>query len=312
MSQPSGRRQFIRAGIAAAASLSLPARALAQSRSAALETIPLSGRLGMIAGAGANVTLLAGAGGEALLVDGGLPEHAPAVLDAVARRSGSPRVDVLFNTNWRPEHTGVNDTLGPAGTKIIAHENTKLWMGADFVVEWEKRDHAPRSPEALPNSTFYTSGSLVLGGERVEHGYLMQAHTDGDIYVFFPDSNVLVVSDLLAVNGYPIVDYVTGGWIGGMERATAALLELADRETQIVPGVGPVQTRADLEAQLELCTAAREAVRDAYRMGRSVDEFIAAKPLERFEPQRGDSELFLYLVYKGAWGHVRELGGGII
>jgi hypothetical protein len=123
---------------------------------------------------------------------------------------------------------------------------------------------------------------------------------------------VLVVSDLLAVGSYPVIDYVTGGWIGGMGDATAALLEIADSGTRIIAATGAVQSRADLESQLKLCTAVREAVRDAYSSGYSLDEFLATRRARGFESQRGDPTLFLQLAYRGAWGHVRELGGGII
>lgn len=311
MTEALKRRDVLTACVAAAAAGSFPLRALAQSANRAPSVAKLTDRLSVLSGIGANVTVLSGDDG-ALLVDGGSPQRDDELLAAVAEIAGSPDVPVLFNTNWRPEHSGVNERLGGGGTRIVAHENTKLWMGADFDVPWESRDHAPRPRQALPNDTFYTTGSMEFAAEPIEYGYLGQAHTDGDIYVFFPRSNVLVVSDVLAVEGYPVVDYVTGGWIGGMEEATKALLDIADADTRIVAAAGPVQTRAALEAQLTLCTRVREAVRDAYRSGHSVDEFIAARPVREFEAERGDPELFLHLVYQGAWGHVRELGGGII
>jgi glyoxylase-like metal-dependent hydrolase (beta-lactamase superfamily II) len=173
-----------------------------------------------------------------------------------------------------------------------------------------KTSFEPQPKEELPTRTFYTEEKLDFGGEPIHSVYLMQAHTDGDIFVFFPNSNVLVASDLLAVDTYPIVDYVTGGWIGGMERASRALLELTDANTLVVPAVGPVQTRAALEKQLEFCTAMKDRVGGMLKNGRSVEEVIAAQPTRPFdEGWTGDRELFLRLAYQGLWGHVRELGG---
>jgi glyoxylase-like metal-dependent hydrolase (beta-lactamase superfamily II) len=313
------RREFVKAGLAAAAGLALPWRASAQSSVPSLNqssvpslnTTPLARAIAVVSGAGTNITVLAGSGG-ALLVDTGLPERTDDVIKVVAGATGTAKTALVFNTNWRPEHSGGNERLHAEGATIMAHENTKLWIGADFDVEWEQRKHSPRPREALPDKTFYTDGSIDFGGHKVEYGYLPQACTDGDIYVFFPDANVLAVSDLLAVGRYPLVDYVTGGWIGGLEKATQKLLEVANAGTRIVPAAGPVQSRAALEAQLKLCTTVREAVRDAYKSGHSFEEFLAAKPTAAFDAERGDPELFLRLVYKGAWGHVRELGGGII
>src|SRR5690606_23431697 len=193
-----------------------------------------------------------------------------------------------------------------------AHENTKLWMGNDFTVPWENRRYPPRPAHEWPNSTFYTSGRLEAGGETIEYGHLKRAHTDGDIYVFFRRANVLAVSDLLAVDGYPIVDYATGGWIGGMRDATRALLALADADTIIVPAVGAPQSRRAAEAQLELCEATYRAVGSAFTRAMSLDELLAEEPLAAFVEERGDPRLFLELAYRGAWNHIRNMGLGIV
>jgi glyoxylase-like metal-dependent hydrolase (beta-lactamase superfamily II) len=302
------RRDILTAAGAALLAGAVP-RALAEEPShEALTTTDLGGGLTAISGAGANVVVAAGSD-ALLLVDGGSPERSAALLELVAQRWPEHPVRLLFDTNWRPEHTGSNETLGAAGTKIMAHENTKLWLGGDFFVEWENRRYKPRPKAALPTDTFYQSGSLDFRSRRVDYLYLPRAHTDGDVAVLFPDSNVLAASDLLAVDRYPIVDYATGGWIGGLEAATQSLLKVVDARTRIVPAIGPVCGRTQLEAQLTLCKTVRERVADAFRHGMSLKDFIATGPTREFDAERGDPSLFLRLVYKGAWAHVRELGG---
>jgi glyoxylase-like metal-dependent hydrolase (beta-lactamase superfamily II) len=266
--------------------------------------------LATLAGAGANVVALRGSDGL-LLVDGGSPQRSGALLDLLSEHSGSRPIRILFNTSWRDEHTGSNEKLGASGTKIAAHVNTKLWLGGDFDVDWEQRHYAPRPAAALPSMTFYTSGTLDFDGRKVDYRYLPRAHTDGDVAVFFPDANVLAAGSLVAVASYPVVDYATGGWIGGLEAATRALLDGTDRATKIVPALGSVCGRAELEAQLALCTAVRERVADAFRHGLSFTEFVATKPTQEFDAARGDPARFLKLVHKGAWAHLRELGGVI-
>lgn len=243
--------------------------------------------------------------GGTILVDAPPP-------DAAGGADYLATTEAAFNSNWRPEHTGANALLSRAGVRIIAHENTKLWMSNDFTVPWEHRHYSPRPAAELPNDTFYMSGSLAAGGETIEYGHLKFAHTDGDLYVYFRRANVLAVSDLLAVDRYPIVDYATGGWIGGLRDATKALLAMADADTIIVPAVGAPQTRAALEAQLELCEATYQLVGTAFTKAFSLEELIAEKPLAAYVPERGDPTLFLELAYRGAWNHVRELGFSIV
>jgi cyclase len=272
----------------------------------ALTTTDLGGKLRLVRGAGANVVAAMGSEGL-LLVDGGTALRAA---DLAALLAPQP-VETLFNTSWRGEHTGANDLFGSRGAQILAHENTKLWLGADFDVDWEARHHEPRARAALPTKTFYVSGSVDFDGRKVEYEHLPRAHTDGDVAVFFPDANVLAAGSLVAGDAYPVVDYATGGWIGGLEAATKALLDATDRATKIVPAFGAPCGRAELEAQLALCTAVRERTAEAYKRGLSFAEFVASKPTAEFDAQRGDPAQFLLLVHKGAWAHIRELGGVI-
>jgi glyoxylase-like metal-dependent hydrolase (beta-lactamase superfamily II) len=304
------RRKVLAGTTAGLVAAGLSWRASAQAGANGLALTELATDLVLIEGAGANVVAFGTADGV-LLVDGGLQRHSAAVLAALAQRWPDRRVEILFNTNWRDEHVGANEAVRSAGAKVMAHENTKLWLGGDFFVEWEDRHYSPQPATMLPNSTFYTSGELTFGGKRVEYRYLPRAHTDGDVAVFFPEANVLVASDLLSVGRYPVPDYATGGWIGGMVTASQKLLDGTDARTRIVVAAGPVYGRDALQAQLDLCTAVRKKAAEAFRAGMSFKDFAASKPTAEFDAQWGDPAQFLALVYKGGFAHLRELGGVI-
>jgi cyclase len=294
----SDRRSFLKAALAGAAGASLSLRALAGSPREALAVVPLSDQIVQITGADG-----------VLLVDSGLEERSKDLLRAVEKLPGGKHVHTLINTHWHWDHTGGNERLGKEQVKIIAHENTKLWLGADFYCDWQdNRHYTPRPKVAWPTQTFYTSGKLTAGAEEVVYGYLPRAHTDGDIYVFFPKSNVLVAGGLVSVGRYPILDYTTGGWIGGMADASKALLDVANKDTKIVPGQGPVQTYADLQAQSEMLSTMRERLIDLMRKGIGTDDLASDPPTKEFNAKWGDPQLFLANAYRGLWGHVRELG----
>ena len=304
----SDRRSFLKAALAGAAGVSLSLKALAGSPREAIGVVPLSDRIVQITGAGGNVVALTGSDGV-LLVDSGSEERSKDLLGAVGKLPGGKHIHTLINTHWHWDHTGGNERLGKEKVKIIAHENTKLWLGADFYCDWQdNRHYTPRPKVAWPTETFYTAGKLTAGGEEVVYGYLPRAHTDGDIYVFFPKSNVLVAGGLVAVGKYPILDYTTGGWIGGMADASKALLDVANADTKIVPGNGPVQTYADLKAQTDMLATMRERLIDLMRKGIGTDDLAADPPTQEFNAKWGDPQLFLANAYRGLWGHVRELG----
>jgi cyclase len=289
------RRTFLKAAICGIASV--PFRAFAQTQTT-IATIPIRDNLVMLTGAGANIVAMTGPDGV-VMVDGGLAANSASVLRAV---NGSVRI--LFNTCWFPEQTGLNQTLGQSGATIIAHENTRLWMGTDITRPWEKRTFPPAPKEARPNKTFYNKGSITAGDERIEFGYLLQAHTDGDIYVFFPKSNVLVIGGLISKNEWPLIDWWTGGWIGGLVNGLDTLLKVGDAETRIVPAQGPIITRADLQAQYEMYKTINTRLQQLIRKGKSPDEAVAAEPTKEFNDKMGKPDMFVRLAFQSLWGQL--------
>jgi len=283
----------------------------ARKADAAFVITPLAERLTLISGAGGNVTVLHSPAGV-LLVDGGARAHSARLLQAIRRITGTATVHTLFNTHWHADQTGSNAVLGKAGTRIIAHENTRLWLGTDVESKWEQRVHAPLPPVAQPNQTFYETGSLQFGGEQIDYGYLPQAHTDGDIYVHFRNANVLVAGDVVSVGAFPIIDYCTNGWIGGMANAVQSLFELSDARTQIVPGLGLPQNRAHLQSEQAMLDTMKQRLSQLLAQGMSASEMIAAAPAREFEAQWGDPALFIANAWPGLVYRARELGVSIV
>jgi glyoxylase-like metal-dependent hydrolase (beta-lactamase superfamily II) len=305
------RRHFMARVLPAATVGGAMARWARAAQPAPLTVLPLTTDLFVISGGGGNVTVFKSPQGV-LLVDGGSPERSAEVLKLVQERTGASRIHTLFNTHWHWDQTGSNRTLGPAGTHIIAHENTKLWLGTDVFCKWQNRLYKLLPREARPNQTFYTTGSLSFGDERIDYGYLPQAHTDGDIYVYFRNANVLVAGDVVAVGSYPIIDYSTNGWIGGMVDAAKTLIGLADPKTRIVPGTGPLQMRSDLEAERDMLTTLKSRLSQLLAKGMSVSDMLAAAPAREFDAQWGDPTLFIANAWPGMVARARELGVNIV
>ncbi len=309
------RREFLKAAAAGvagvtlrAAGLGLPgAGARAYAADAPLAVTHLADNLILVSGAGGNVVGFKGPEGV-LLVDGGDAAHSAALLRTVEQTLGGP-VTTAFNTHWHWSHTGSNEALRRAGVKLIAHENTRLWLTEPVFEQWENRTY-PARPKALPTQTFYKGlQKLPFGGTTVEYDLMPQAHTDGDIYVYFRDANVLVAGGVVSVGRYPIPDSCTGGWTGGLVKATQQLLGVVNDQTRIIPGTGPVQTRADLAAEQAMLATLHEDLWQLMRKGMGPDDMIAAAPTRKYDAQWGNPDLFITTAYRGLYGHVREMRG---
>jgi cyclase len=305
------RRAFLQCAIAGAVGSALGSSALAAGAAAAsapIEATRLADDLVMYSGAGGNVVTL-GQGADLLMVDTGSAEHTAALLDTVEAQTGTRRVATAFNTHWHWDHTGGNEVLTKSGTSIRAQAFTRQWLMTSIFVPWQDRLYPRRPAAAVPAVGFHGDGKLQHAGQEVAWGHLWQAHTDGDIYLHFPKQNVLVVGDLLSVGRYPVLDYTTGGWIGGMADANRKLLTLCNDQTRIVPGTGPVQTRADLQAHSDMLAAVRPILVKGIKSGGNGDDFIQQKLTADFDAKWGDPTQFLQNAYLGLWAHARELGG---
>ncbi|MGH8150987.1 MAG: MBL fold metallo-hydrolase, partial [Steroidobacteraceae bacterium] len=298
------------AAAGAAAGVTAGAAAGSQSASGPVTVTRLTERLAFVSGAGGNVAVLSGPDGV-LLVDSGGMGRTHELLEAVSGLPGGHHINTVFNTHWHWAHTGGNEALAKAGAKLVAHENTRLWLGETIRVDWQHRTYEPRPKAAWPTETFYTTGSMSFGGEPIEYGYLPEAHTDGDIYVYFKGQNVLVPGCVLAVGRYPIIDYTTDGWLGGMSAATQRLAGMIDAQTQIVPGVGPVQTRADLLAEHAMLADLQNVIWHMMLKGLGPPDILAAHATARYDAKWGDPSLFVHAAYRSLYAHCRELRGAI-
>jgi cyclase len=296
---------------ASATSTSAAAGAAGSASAASLDVVALGGGLSLVTGAGGNVVVFVGPD-AVLMVDGGAREHSAALLATVDRLAGGKPVTTLFNTHWHWDQTGSNAALAARGTKVIAHENTRLWLGTDVNSRWENRVY-PRVPkEARPTDTFYTTGALDFGGERIEYGHLPQAHTDGDLYVHFRNANLVVAGDVVSVGRYPVIDYVTGGWVGGLATAAKTLADLGNDATRYVPGLGAVQSRAQVQAEAAMLATMRQRLAKLLADGMSAQDMIDAKPTQDFDASWGDPTLFISNAWPGLVHRARELGVSIV
>lgn len=249
----------------------------------------------------ANVVALT-TGEGVLLVDGVSSRASDALMEAVSRLPGAGPVHTLFNTHWHPEQTGSNERVGRAGRTIIAHENTRLWLTTDVTWPWNGQRFTRLPQIAQPNKTFYDRGALASG---VRYGRIPDcAHTDGDLYVYFPDQNVLAVGDVVSGQGWPVVDWATGGWIGGMVGGLQRVLALSNEETRIVPGRGPVMGLADIKAQYEMYATLYERLTRLLNTGRSPGEAVEARPTREFDARMGPPDEFVRRAFESLWAYL--------
>ena len=306
------RRRFLNAGLKGlAGAASVPLLSLACRSASAQAPAPVSqaltDKLRLISGVPGNVLALATDNGLVLVDSGG-----GAFTQRLQERLGGAAVHTVINTHYHADQTGGNARFGAAGARIRAHEITLQWLSSDYYVPAEDRWVTALPAAGRPTETFRMKDETTAGTESIECGYLLEAHTRGDIYVFLRDSNVLAVGDVASPLRDPSHDWYAGGWLGGRVDALDDLLEIANGETRIVPAYGPVISRAQLQAERDMMRHLYDRTAKLVNAGRSAEDLLEAGVLDEVDREFEDPYRFLYDVAKGLWAHYTNFGGNVV
>lgn len=288
-----------------AAAVSLPCPSILAAQAVELESRRLSDSALFIKGPDSNVLAVQSSEGL-ILVDGG---HA-AWYDSLRRTldehfPGVP-IRALINTHWHPEQTGANIPLGTEGVEIIAHENTMLWLGTEVWQRWSDKTFPPLPEAALPKTTFWNDGPMQIADRTVHFGHMWNAHTDGDIWVYFEDEDVLVTGGPVSNGRWPDIDWWTGGYIGGLLDGFVSLLTVPGDNTRIVPAFGEVMTLEELKAQNQMYITVFDRLHRMLIDSRSREEVLAAGITAEYDERMGDPTRFLTLAFDSFQPRIRD------
>jgi cyclase len=273
-----------------------------------METQKLADNVTMFDGPGGAVTVLNGPDGK-FVVDDFVAPAWPRLKMALDGLDNAP-LNYVINTHWHFDHTDNNAPLHALGATVLAHENTKKRMSEphDLPVLYRRADgslaglHFDPSPaEALPQQTFTDSYKLQANGETLALQHVPPAHTDTDIYVHFQNANVISMGDLFFNGMYPYIDPGTGGKIAGTIAAAEKILSLADKDTKIVAGHGPLGDKADLTKFRDMLVTSRDRIEKLQSAGKSAQEAVAEKPFVDLDSMWGqgiiNSEQWVQIAY---------------
>jgi len=271
----------------------------------------LTGTVAVIDAGGSNVTAFS-AGDGFVLVDSGAPKSGDALIAALKSLAPNAKVHTLFNTHYHLDQTANNEQFAAQGAKIIAQKRTREWMAADYWVPAEERYEKARPQAALPTETFRTQAAMKAGNEEIAYGYLLMAHTCGDLYVHFKGANVIAVGDVASPLRDPELDWFTGAWVGGRVDSMDLLLKISNDQTRFVPAYGPVMTKAQFKVERDMMEEVRQRIFDRVRAGEGPQDMMERGALDGLPRKWKDPLKFLYAAAKGGWGYYDKLGPEVV
>jgi cyclase len=272
--------------ILVSALVSVPTVSVAQEKAVEYITTTLSPTVTMIKGRGGNVAVSVGEDGV-FIIDDQMQPLTDQLLASIRTVSDQP-IRFVINTHYHGDHVGGNEGIGKSGAVIIAHDNVRVRMSRDEFSNFMGETTEAWPKDSLPVVTFNDQVTLQLNGEAVTATHVPHGHTDGDSIVFFPSSNVLHMGDIYFNGMYPYIDLDGGGSIQGMISAVERGMELANSETQVIPGHGAMSNLEELTAYHAFLVAARDNVQALVNQGMSLQQAIAAKPTAEWDDTLGN------------------------
>lgn len=266
-----------------------------------IKVVPVADQIYMLVGQGGNIGLFVGEDGT-FLIDDQFAPLTDKILDAI-RSVGGQHPKFLINTHYHGDHTGGNENLGKGGTLIVSHDNVRERLISGAYIGAFKMKLSPVAKTGLPVITFSKNIKFHLNGDTVIVKHAPHAHTDGDSVIYFQAANVIHAGDLFFNGFYPFIDVNHGGSLKGMIKGVDRVLKVADDQTKIISGHGPLGDKKQLQEYREMLAVAYERLNSLKAQGKTAQEAVAAKPLADLEATWGKGiftgDRWIELIYSG-------------
>jgi len=294
-------RKTLLTTIAATALFALPLCAQAQMDDVKIKATKLADGIHMLAGKGGNIGVLTGPDGTFMIDDQFAPLTAKILAAIKAIGGDAPRF--MINTHYHHDHTGGNENLGNKGVTIVSHDNVRKKLAEGATIKAFNKVIPPAAKAAVPVITFAQEMTFHLNGETIHVFHSPNGHTDGDSIIHFKTANVIHAGDLFFNGFYPFIDTGAGGTVKGVIAAADKMLALADGNTKIIPGHGPLADKAQLMAYRKMLETAQMRLGALKSSGKSAAEAVAAKPMADMETEwsKGfmSTDKWITIVYDG-------------
>lgn len=242
----------------------------------------VSGNMFIINGKGGNIGFYVGEK-EILMVDSQYANATEKILEKIKDISDKP-IRYLINTHHHGDHTGGNKNMAENGTTIIAHDNVR--ENLQNVKSEEVR-------ASVPVITFSEKMTINFESEEISAFHINNAHTNGDVVIYFPQSDVVHTGDAFVNKTYPFIDTDNGGSLEGYIEGLSRIKMLGNKNTKVIPGHGPVGNMRDVDYTQRMLKNLVNRVEIEINRGQTEEEIAANEDITSFYDDQGYGNGFI-------------------
>lgn len=259
-----------------------------------IKLIPVKDSIYILEGTGGNIGVLIGKEGI-LLIDDQFSHMHDAIKFQLAKIS-TQEVKYVINTHWHVDHSNGNENFGKLGSTIIAQKNSRQRMLSNQYIKVFNHHQKPYNTNGIPKIAFDNTMELYFNEQTIHLIGAKNAHTDGDLFVYFPKSNVIHAGDIFVTYGYPFIDQPNGGSIQGVMAAIDKMIAISNHQTRIIPGHGTLSNKSDLITYKEMLVTILSRIKTEFKKSKSLDEIIKTHPTKGYTSQKINEAIFVEIV----------------
>jgi cyclase len=228
-----------------------------------------------------NVAVLIGEDGV-FMIDTQM-EHLAELIDVTQKKLSNNRdVDIILNTHFHRDHVRGNAYFKERGAITIAHPNVRRYLENPVALKTLGREAPKFTPKYFPIIDVTEDTSIKMNGQSIELYHPPNAHTNSDLFVVFKEANVIHGGDLVSTRRFSFIYIYNGGSVAGLIAGLKAIIEVADADTQIIAGHGPIATLGDLEASIGMLNETHSIIKALIDQGLSLKAIQALDPLNKY------------------------------
>jgi len=257
-----------------------------QDKDVIIEAIKVNENVFMLKGQGGNIGVFIGDDGVFIIDD--QFAHLSAKIESKIKELSDKPITFLVNTHHHGDHTGGNENMANLGATIISHDNVRNRLSRN---QTSQGNLLPK--KALPVITFNDKLNLYFNGEQVLVFHAENAHTDGDVLLYFTESNVLHTGDNYFQGRYPYIDLESGGSVMGYIEAVKRALIVIDDDTKIIPGHGDISNKKEYLNFLKMLESLKNSVVKEIENGKTEEQVATNEDLTKTYDDLGYSWGFI-------------------